>query len=153
MLPKEVLICQESKVVKPTSTSKPTNVSWQQDISIGHLPRAEDVFNKICLDDSLSCQLPPSGSNAGRVLQHAIAAFEKSYLQNQPMIFKFGITHDPHFRWHNDIYGYKHGSEKFSHMVVLFAADNPEGPAFLEAALIDHFKGTLAAYLVHFIVF
>ena len=61
------------------------------------------------------------------------------YEKYQPMIFKFGITHDAHFRWHAQGFGYKDSVEKFEHMKVIYLSNNPHGPAFLEAALIAHF--------------
>ena len=62
------------------------------------------------------------------------------------MTFKFGITHDAYVRWHNRGWGYKYSKDRFEKMVVVYAAANPHGPAFLEAALIDRFGGFLVAF-------
>ena len=61
------------------------------------------------------------------------------------MTYKFGITNDAHQRWHHKRYGYESGRDKYEHMVVLYAANNPHGPAFLEAALINKYFGNSAA--------
>lgn len=61
------------------------------------------------------------------------------------MTFKFGITHDPCVRWHNTKFGYKYSKDPFQQMLVVYAASNPHGPAFLEAALIDRFGSFLVA--------
>ena len=107
------------------------------------LPRAADVFAKIDADDALSYRLPAAGATAGSVLKHAEAVFEGLHLHNKPMSFKFGFTHDAHFRFHNAKFGYKRGREKFQQMVVIFASSTPTGPAFLEAMLIKLYGGCL----------
>lgn len=109
------------------------------------LPRSYDVFNKISTDPVLSCKLPRPGSTAGRVLEHSISCFERLYKRYQPMTFKIGITHCASFRWHNKCFGYKYSKDRFDRMLVVYATDNPHGPAFLEAALINLFKGNVFA--------
>ena len=118
-------------------------LSWK-DESINRLPRTRQVFSLIDGDDHLSYQLPPTGSTAGRILQHAAGIFERLLSKHKPMTFKFGITHDAHARWHSKKYGYRYSLEKFEHLTVVYAADNPYGPSFLEAALIDRFKSFFA---------
>ena len=103
------------------------------------LPRSQDVFRKIELDPRLSLLLPKPGANAGRVLEHATKTFEALLSKHKPMTFKFGFTHDAAVRWHCDAFGYKYSREPFEFMVVIYAASNALGPAFLEAALIDRF--------------
>ena len=103
------------------------------------------MFERIHGDDQLSSQLPPPRSSAGSVLQHAINVFERLHTRNKPMTYKFGITNDAHQRWHHKRYGYESGRDKYEHMVVLYAANNPHGPAFLEAALINKYFGNSAA--------
>ena len=124
-------------------------LSWKD--SINCLPRTNQVFNRIDGDDRLSYQLPPTGSTAGRILQHAAGIFERLLSKHKPMTFKFGITNDAHARWHSKKYGYRFSVEKFEHLIVVYAADNPYGPSFLEAALIDRFKSFFAQLLhLHF---
>lgn len=60
------------------------------------------------------------------------------------MTFKFGITHDPAFRFHNDMWGYRHSFDQFDKMIVLLAAENPVATAYLEAALISQFSCPMA---------
>ena len=111
------------------------------------LPRSQDVFRKIEMDSSLLMTLPKPGATSGLVLQHSINTFERLLLENKPMTFKFGFCHDAAVRWHNAKFGYKHSREKFDYMLVLYAASNPHGPAFLEAALIERFSSDLFAWL------
>ena len=108
------------------------------------LPRTVDTFEKIQNDRSLSCVLPRPSDTAGAVLRHAIECFSKFHSRFKPMTFKFGITHCPYFRWNNKMYGYKTGPERFDRMIALYCAENPHGPAFLEAALIDRFGSPMA---------
>ena len=106
------------------------------------LPRTIDVFQKIEADKCLSYRLPPLKANAGAVLHHAVAVFEGLHLRKRPMTYKFGFSHCAHFRWNNSAFGYKHDhANKFEHMMVLYVASNPVGPAFLEAALIEKYHG------------
>ena len=109
------------------------------------LQRSKDVFRKIEMDPALSLNLPRVAATAGRVLQHSVELFDKLHAKLKPMTFKFGITHDAAVRWHNAAFGYKHGKDKYDHMLVFYAASNCHGPAFLEAALIDRFGSSLFA--------
>ena len=109
------------------------------------LPRSMDVFRKIERDPILSLRLPRPDATAGRVLEHACCTFERLLSDNKPMSFKFGITHDPAKRWHNPVFGYRHSKDRYDFMMILFAASNPHGPSFLEAALIKQYKSFLIA--------
>lgn len=120
--------------------------SYLQHDDLAKLPRSMDMFRKIELDPYISLQLPSPGATAGRVLRHSASLFEDLLKKNKPMTFKFGITHDACVRWHNRGWGYKYSKDKFEKMVVVFAAANPHGPAFLEAALIDRFGGFPVAF-------
>ena len=95
---------------------------------------------------SIHFALPKSNAVAGAVLAHAIKIVEKQFSQHDPMIFKLGFTHNPHWRWCNRIYGYGYDVEKWSTMMVLYAAPEPFSPAMLEAALIEKYQSTLAAF-------
>ena len=108
------------------------------------LPRASEVFGLIDADSSLSITLPPAGASAGTVLEHAATVYNRLQAKHSPMTFKFGITHNPHWRWYNQTYGYRHCFDKFEEMVIIYASENPHGPAFLEASLIREFGSTMA---------
>ena len=116
----------------------------QHDELVG-LARSQNVFRKIEMDPCLSLDLPRPKATAGGVLQHSINLFQRLLEANKPMSFKFGITHDPAIRWHNPTFGYKGSKERFQHLIAIYAASNPHGPAFLEAALIDRFGSFLPA--------
>ena len=113
-----------------------------------------DVFQKIDSDSSLSYRLPPCKASAGTVLRHASAVFEGLQLQKKPMTFKFGFSHCAHFRWHNARFGYKHDTvNKFEHLMVVYVASDPIGPAFLEAAMIQKYIGYWTAMYMYVEVF
>lgn len=105
------------------------------------LERSVEVFRKIQMDPCLSCELPKPGATAGAVLRHCCNLFESLLSRWKPMTFKFGITHDASFRWHNAKFGYKFARDRFEKMVVCYAASDPYGPAFLEAGLIEKYQG------------
>ncbi len=86
--------------------------------------------------------LPRPSMVAGGVLKHCIAVMERTFTRLDPLIFKVGWTHNPVWRWSNKLYGYGNAREKWSNMVVLYVTHEPHGPAMLEAALIEKFKGT-----------
>lgn len=109
------------------------------------LERSADVFGKIYQDPIISCDLPRPSSTSGKILEHATKTIERLLRRYSPMTFKFGITHDASVRWHNPKFGYKVSKERFARMHVLYAASNPTGPSFLEAALIAIFSSSLIA--------
>ena len=61
-----------------------------------------------------------------------------------PMIFKFGMTHDPVTRWENSSYGYRWEKDKWQGMFILFISPEKYSPAMLEAAMIEKFGGSPA---------
>lgn len=109
------------------------------------LPRSQSVFRQIELDPQLDLKLPRPGLTPGRVLEHCIQTFESLHSRNKPMTWKFGFTHNAAVRWHNSTYGYQYGKERYDYMLVLYATPHAHGAAFLEAALIDRFRGYLIA--------
>ena len=115
---------------------------YLQHVGLKDLPRSLEVFRKIEVDKAITLKLPRSEATAGRVLEHSIQAFNRLHDQNHPMTFKFGITVDASARF---AYYTKCSKDPFDYMIVLYGASNPHGPAFLEAALINHFKSFLLA--------
>lgn len=111
------------------------------DQSITSSPRAAPVFGAITLDDKIHLRLPKSLGTPGYVLRHAIEVFEDLHSRRKPMSFKFGFTHDPVFRWTNPIYGYVNSVQKYERMDILYVSDEATGPGFLEAALVNLYKG------------
>ena len=140
------LAVDHSVHARPTSDRSLWQDSYLEHEELRNLSRSQDVFRKIEMDAALSMTLPKPGATAGRILDHSIQFFEKLVSKHKPMTFKFGITHDAAVRWQNRKFGYIHAKgDKFDHMVVIYAASNPYGPAFLEAALIDRFSSFLFA--------
>ena len=120
--------------------------NFLQDADLCGLDRTTEVFNLIEQEKHMSYSLPKPGVTAGRVLAHATREIEDLMRRHVPMTFKIGITHCARFRWYHKPYGYKHGLERFEFMHIIFAAANPVGPAFLEAALIDKFRSFSACH-------
>lgn len=133
---------QCAKQIKPNDVIATATGDLREDYR--DCPRCAEVLHLIETDPGISLQLPLVGATAGRVLQHAANVFAKLQEKHAPMTFKFGITHNPHWRWHNELYGYRHSSDRFEHMTVVFADGNPHGPAFLEASLIREFGSAMA---------
>lgn len=146
---------QSSKTAKPISihvargrTRSPVTRSgpkestqpiYLQNEELRKLDRTTETFAKIEQEAHMSYSLPKPGATAGRVLAHASVAFERLHAKRSPMSFKFGISHDPVFRWYHRPYGYKYGCERFDRMLIIFASPSPVAVAFLEASLIDKF--------------
>ena len=106
--------------------------------------RTTEVFAVIEQEKHMSYNLPKPGSTAGRVLAHASEVFQSLMRKHSPMVFKFGITHCPRFRWYHKPWGYQHSIERFEHMMIVFASSSTVAPAYVEAALIDKFSSSPA---------
>lgn len=85
-------------------------------------------------------QLPCTGALAGTVLRHSIRTVEQLFEKHAPMTFKFGITHNAHWRWGNKMYGYRTAPEKWRQMVILYQSNEPYSVGMLEAALIEKYE-------------
>ena len=86
----------------------------------------------------------PIGVPAGKVLQHAKRMVTALFAKHAPLIFKFGYTHNPRWRWENKLYGYKlDKAHKWSKLLVLYECTEVSGPAMLEAMLNELYGGTL----------
>ena len=118
---------------------------YLQHEELRHLPRSANVFSTIDGDPIFSYALPKPGANPGQVLNHTVSKFKKILSDNEPMTFKFGFTHCPSFRWYNPHYGYKYSAVRFSHMHLFYASPFRDGPAFVEASLIQLFGGYFTA--------
>ena len=128
-------------VNSPSVATPPSNPSTEES---GCDQTAQASLEAIQLEAcSLGCiafKLPKWNSISGKVLGHALQVIETLFEKLDPMIFKFGITHNPAWRWSNSLYGYKYGCEKWSNMLVIYSSWEPYGPAMLEATLIEKFK-------------
>ena len=118
------------------------------------LKRTTSCLNKIYADPKLDCQLPRKGSVSGSVLKHAICSLERALATQGPLVFKIGYTHCPNFRVHNPVFGYACDPyQKWETMVAVFVSSEPTGPSFLEAALIQQYKGHLHFDIVLYLFF
>lgn len=145
---------KETTMTKPLLEPNPTTLSgtkpclgedFLKHAELEGLKRSVEVFSRIRDNPIFSYRLPKPESTAGSILKHASGEFNKILLANEPMTFKFGITHDAHTRWFNDKFGYKRSADPFERMHIVYAAANPYGPAFLEASLIERFGSYLFA--------
>lgn len=127
------------------SRSSSTEERWLASLDpfLMDLERSRECFQKICHEPKIECMLQTrSASLAGTILRHAFNSMEKLFAQHWPMVYKIGFTHDPHSRWWNPVYGYaadKH--QRWESMAVIYASVESTGPAFVEAALIQKYKG------------
>ena len=112
-------------------------------------PDLEAIIREAAAHDCIAFKLPKVGSLAGTVLAHSIRVVENLFDKHSPLTFKFGYTHDAHWRWSNDLYGYKMALEKWASMIVLYISSEPFGPAMLEATLIEKYGSTLLAYILN----
>ena len=110
---------------------------------VGRVDGNKPLDDRNTSDDTgfLEYKLPPENATAGKVLLHAKSIVNKLFAKHSPTIFKIGYSHNPVFRWNNELYGYKFSRDKWNNMVVLFESPVVHGPAFLEACLIDAYKG------------
>ena len=121
----------------------PAKIRQRLGSDVLQLQRTHETFQKILQHDRLHLALPLPGVTAGAVVKHAFAVFESTLERHKPMTYKFGYTHCPHFRWCNAKFGYAHAVQKYERMDILYVSADPVGPAFLESALIHHYKGHL----------
>jgi hypothetical protein len=84
-------------------------------------------------------------ASAGTILHHSIRVLENLFTREEPLIFKVGFSHNPVWRWKNEIYGYVKAREKWSDMIILHYGKEPFTAAMLEAALIEKYKGIYVA--------
>lgn len=119
------------------------NVLSQETLS---LQRTQACFEAIEQDPMLTYDLPPKPCLlAGQILKHCYEAVDKVLAAQTPCIFKVGYTHCAHFRFYNPKFGYRHASDKWEKLIVLYAANETISPAFVEGALIQRHKGFLNA--------
>ena len=95
----------------------------------------------------LAFRLPRKGLVAGSVLQHALCVVQEYFTKLEPLVFKFGWTHNPIWRWSDDMYGYTQDVDIWSEMVILHVSHEAYGPAMLEAALISMYQSNSLAEL------
>lgn len=105
------------------------------------LQRTAECFEMIEQDPRLSYRLPPRNCLAGRAMRHCFETVRSVIEKNKPLIFKVGYTHCAHTRFYNPKFGYIRERDRWQHMLVVYAASETISPAFVESALIQHFKG------------
>lgn len=108
------------------------------------LPRTLEAFSDIVADPHIDYALPPRVSmSSGDVLEHIKAVIDRVVIRLKPATFKIGFTHDPAFRWNNRTFGYIREVDKWTGMMVVWAGSNATVGAYVEAAMILHYKGNL----------
>ena len=120
--------------------------AWQQHVSSMNLDEAAcEVPRSVDNHTAIFWRLPSKTGTAGSALNHAINVVNSTLEMKAPMSFKLGYTHNPSWRWDNDLYGYKHDmAYKFQAMLVLCISTEPHSAAMMEAALISYFKSSSA---------
>ena len=108
------------------------------------LPRTMDCFNKIEADQHLDYALPPPKALPGMVLRHVYKFVDRLIQREWPLIYKLGYTHCPYSRWWNRKYGYVLEKCQWQRMTVIYCGADTTSAAYIEAALIQRYKGILA---------
>ena len=111
-------------------------------------PRLKELSSECQALGCIQLRLCDLNASAGRILSHAIRITEALFKKEEPLIFKFGFSHNPVWRWTNDIYGYCHSRDKWTHMIILHYSKEPFTTAMLEAALIEKYQGASAESII-----
>ena len=132
-------------MAKPLARARPQPL-WKEHLSdeILSLPRTWECFQHIEADDHLGFCLPPKNSLPGAVLRHVYKYVDDLIGKEWPLIYKLGFTHSPHARFWNATYGYVTESYKWHRLVVVYCGIDTTSAAYVEAALIQKYKGYLA---------
>lgn len=121
---------------------------WEQALNAKTLaiPRTREVFERLEVDSRMTYMLPPKPNmTAGSIIKHCYEVVENLLDKYKPCIYKIGITHCPHFRFDNAMFGYAHERDKWTALVVIYASHESISPAFVEGALIQKYKGNLTS--------
>lgn len=110
------------------------------------LPRTVETFVEIENDERLDYYLPKKHALAGHVLSHCYKVLSDHLERKKPMMFKIGLTRSPRARFYNSKYGYILEKCKWSGMTVVFSSFDATPTAFVEAAMIQHFKGDMIEF-------
>lgn len=112
------------------------------DTTILELERTEECFNQIQGDERLGYRLlKKKNPTAGAILVHCFSIAKQVIDKHEPLIYKFGLTHCPHTRWWNKRFGYCKEKAGWQQLLVLHVSLEPISTAFIEAALIQKYKG------------
>ena len=121
----------------------PDSLAIRLDSKIQSLPRTHEVFEKMLASQEFIIKLPKANALAGQVTRHGINIIEETLRLHGPMVYKIGFSYNPYNRWHNKSFGYKYEKQRWQRMTIIYISSETMGPAFLEAALIQRFKGPL----------
>ena len=149
----------QQKVAKPCPYQSPqkvdpcvvksfvTNRKKEVPVLAAHLQcqSLAEIYQKSREVGCISFCLPPHNAVSGKVLRHCINRVRSLFEEHRPLIWKIRYTHNPVFRWCNNLYGYTKCADKWSHMEVLYLSHEPYGPSMLESSLIEKFKGHIPA--------
>lgn len=110
-------------------------------------PRLSALSSECATLGCIKLQLCDLNALSGIALRHSINVLETLFRKEDPCVFKLGYTHDPIWRWTNDVYGYCRDRQGWTNMIIMYYAKEPYGPAMLEAALIEKFQSNQVATL------
>lgn len=133
----------------PGATIYPNGPKWSQCLTetILSSPRLRQIILEAASMSVIAFRLTNAKATAGRVLLHSIGVIESFFRKHKPMIFKFGYTHNPSWRWMNKRYGYAKSRDGWTNMLILYISDEPYSAAMLEAALIEKYQSNMVWYL------
>lgn len=81
------------------------------------------------------------------MLRHVYKYVDDLIDKEWPLIYKLGFTHSPHARFWNKTYGYVTERYKWERLVVVYCGIDTTSAAYVEAALIQKYKGYLANHI------
>ena len=140
---------QQPSQASSESTWRPASHGQQWESRLNEatlaLPRTHRVFEAIESHSCIDYQLPRRQALPGEILKHIYTCIERFRSKKWPMVFKVGVTHNPVFRYENDLFGYKFERTKWDGMRVVFCSHHSTSAAFAEAATIQKFKGAPSA--------
>ena len=119
----------------------PDTLAFRLNPKMQSLPRTREVFEKMLAMQEFIIKLPKADALAGQVIRHGVNVIEETLRLHGPMVYKIGFSYNPYNRWHNKSFGYKYEKQRWQHMTIIYISSETMGPAFLEAALIQRFKG------------
>ena len=129
-----------------SSTHEPALKKMKQTSTTTHWsPRLSQLSLECQAVGCITLKLCDLNALAGAVLAHSICVLENLFSMQEPLTFKIGFTHNPIWRWNNDIYGYRFDRNKWTNMIIFYYAKEPYSPAMLEAALIEKYRSIFEA--------
>ena len=133
-------VCVKEAVSSPPRAHEPDASRAEECEQDEHSESLRALYSRCSSLGCIRFALPPFRCTAGVALRSAIRQTEVLFRKHEPLIYKFGFTHSPLWRWTNALYGYAHATDSWSEMVILYVTKESSGAAMMEAALIEKYQ-------------